>query len=201
LALKVSRSKADTRRVTRPLAVATAAVALVAGGSDSGSASAAASPHGPRVVLRAGAITEVPALETDVLAAINDLRRSRGLAPLRASGPLATAAREHSMSMAERGVFEHTSPNGSPFWKRVAARYRRHGDRLWRVGENMAWAAPELNAQRVLELWLTSAPHRENLLAPAWREIGLGAVHAPAAAGVYEGFEVTILTVDFGVRR
>lgn len=184
----------------RPLAVATAAVALVAGGSASGLASAGTS-HGPRVVLRAGAITEVPVLESDVLAAINDLRRSRGLAPLRASGPLTTAAREHSMSMAERGVFEHTSPNGSPFWKRVAARYRRHGDRLWRVGENMAWAAPELMTQRVLELWLASAPHRENLLAPAWREIGLGAVHAPAAPGVYEGFDVTILTVDFGVRR
>ena len=150
--------------------------------------------------MRAGAITEVPALETDVLAAINDLRRSRGLEPLRASGPLTTAAREHSVSMAEHGVFEHTSPNGSPFWKRVAASYRRHGDRLWRVGENMAWAAPELNAQRVLELWLTSAPHRENLFAPGWREIGVGAVHAPAAPGVYEGLDVTILTVDFGVR-
>jgi uncharacterized protein YkwD len=200
LAVKVSRSRADTRSVIRPLAVATAAVALVAGGSASGLASAATS-HGPRAVVRAAAITEVPALETDVLAAINDLRRSQGLAPLRASGPLSSSAREHSMSMAERGVFEHTSPNGSPFWKRVAARYRRHGDRLWRVGENMAWAAPELNAQRVLELWLASPAHRENLFAPAWREIGLGAVHAPAAPGVYEGFDVTILTVDFGVRR
>jgi uncharacterized protein YkwD len=201
LALKVSRSKVDTRRVTRPLAVATAAVALVAGGTASGLASAAASPHGPRVVLRAGAITEVPALETDVLAAINALRRSRGLAPLRASAPLATAAREHSMSMAERGVFEHSSPNGSPFWQRLAAGYGRHGDRLWRVGENMAWAAPGLHARSVLELWLTSPAHRENLFAPAWREIGLGAVHARAAPGVYQGFDVTILTVDFGVRR
>ncbi len=198
--MKVSRSKADTRSVIRPLAVAIAAVALVAGGSASGLASAATS-YGPRVVLHAGAITEVPALETDVLAEINDLRRSRGLALLRATGPLITAAREHSMSMAERGVFEHTSSNGSPFWKRVAARYRRHGDRLWRVGENIAWAAPELNAPRALELWLASPAHRENLFAPAWREIGLGAVHALAAPGVYEGSEVTILTVDFGVRR
>ncbi len=189
----------------RPLAVATAAVAVAAGGSASGSTaaatSAAAAAQAPRVSMRAGGITGMPALETDVLAAINTLRRSRGLLPLRASVPLATAAREHSLSLAERGVFDHASPNGSPFWKRLAAKYRQHGGRLWRVGENLAWAAPELNAQRALELWLKSPPHRENLFRPGWREIGLGAVHALAAPGVYGGSDVTILTADFGFRR
>jgi uncharacterized protein YkwD len=202
--MNVSRSKADTRSVIRPLAVATVAVAFVAGGGASGSASAATflgAAQAPLVAHRAVGITEVPGLETDVLAAINDLRRSRGLVPLRASAPLATAAREHSLSMAERGFFEHASPNGTPFWKRLAAKYRRHGGRYWRVGENMAWAAPELNAQLALQLWLKSPEHRENLFAPVWREVGLGAVHALAAPGVYEGYDVTILTADFGVRR
>jgi uncharacterized protein YkwD len=189
----------------RPLAVATAAVALVAGGASSGLASAATLPsgiaHAPRATLRAGGITEVPALEDRVLEAINELRQSRGLRPLRASSALATAAREHTVAMAERGFFEHASPNGSPFWKRLAARYRRRGGRLWRVGENMAWAAPALNARHALEMWLESPPHRENLFAPGWREIGLGAVHALGAPGVYEGFDVIIVTVDFGVRR
>jgi uncharacterized protein YkwD len=48
---------------------------------------------------------------------------------------------------------------------------------------------------------LASPTHRENLLAPAWREIGLGAVHAIGAGGVYNGLDATILTADFGVRR
>ncbi len=58
-----------------------------------------------------------------------------------------------------------------------------------------------MSARLALELWLASPPHRANLLSPRWREIGLGAVHAFVAAGVYEGRAVTILTADFGVRR
>jgi uncharacterized protein YkwD len=151
--------------------------------------------------MRAGGITEVPALETKLLAAINDLRRSRGLVPLRASAALAAAARLHSVQMAKHGYFDHASPNGSPFWKRVEARYRANGGRFWSVGENMAWAAPRLSTQRALDLWMESPEHRDNLFAPGWREIGLGAVHALAAPGVFQGSNVTILTADFGVRR
>jgi uncharacterized protein YkwD len=203
--MKASRSKAHTRGVIRSLAVATAAVTLVAGASASGLASAATLPtaagRAPQLSIRIEGITEVPTLETKVLAAINEVRRSRGLMPLRASLPLAAAARQHSLSMAKHGFFDHASLNGLPFWKRVEAKYRPHGGRLWSVGENMAWAAPGLSARHALELWLQSPEHRENLFAPAWREIGLGAVHALAAPGVYEGFNVTILTADFGVRR
>jgi uncharacterized protein YkwD len=195
-----SRSNAHTRSVVRSLAVATAAVAVVAGGSASGPASAAIF-RAPQMSMRAGGITEVRALETKLLAAINDLRRSRGLVPLRASAPLAAAAHLHSVQMAKHGYFDHASPNGLPFWKRVEAKYRSKGGRLWSVGENMAWAAPGLSTQRALELWMESPGHRENLFAPAWREIGLGAVHALAAPGVFAGSNVTILTADFGVRR
>jgi uncharacterized protein YkwD len=191
--------------VFRSRAVATAAVALAAGGIASGHAAAATFPtaaaRAPQMSVRVDGITEVPTLETKVLAAINDLRRSRGLKPLRASLPLAAAARQHSVSMAKHGYFDHASLNGLPFWKRVEAKYRPRGGRFWSVGENMAWAAPGLSAGRALELWLTSPGHRENLFAPVWREIGLGAVHALAAPGVYQGSNVTILTADFGVRR
>jgi uncharacterized protein YkwD len=64
----------------------------------------------------------------------------------------------------------------------------------------MVWASPGLSADQALEMWLNSPPHRKNLLTPAWREIGLGAVRALAAPGVYQGRDVTILTADFGVR-
>ena len=103
--------------------------------------------------------------------------------------------------MAEYGYFEHSSITGSPFWKRVQAKYPQRGGRLWSVGENLAWASPDLSAQRTLELWLSSPPHAKNLLTRAFREVGLGAVHTLAAPGVYEGLAVTILTADFGVRR
>jgi uncharacterized protein YkwD len=46
-----------------------------------------------------------------------------------------------------------------------------------------------------------SPGHRENLLSQRWREIGISAVHASSAPGVYGGQEVTIVTADFGLRR
>jgi uncharacterized protein YkwD len=64
----------------------------------------------------------------------------------------------------------------------------------------MVWASPELSADQAIQVWLNSPPHRKNLLAPAWREVGLGAVRALAAPGVFKGLDVTILTADFGVR-
>ena len=64
----------------------------------------------------------------------------------------------------------------------------------------MVWASPSLCAAQAIDMWLKSPPHRKNLLTPAWREVGIGGVHALAAPGVYEGLDVTILTADFGVR-
>jgi uncharacterized protein YkwD len=153
----------------------------------------------PTVSSGASGIGRLHSLEPQVLAAINDLRRAQGLAPLRLSRPLTIAAEQHSLSMAEHGYFEHSSFNGVPFWKRIEAVYPRKG-RRWSVGENLVWASPGLSAQQALELWLASPPHRETLLSPAWREVGLGAVRA-VAGGVYQGRIVTILTADFGVRR
>jgi hypothetical protein len=33
-----------------------------------------------------------------------------------------------------------------------------------------------------------------------WHELGISAIHDPAAPGRYRGLEVTIVTADFGVR-
>jgi uncharacterized protein YkwD len=163
---------------------------------------AAARPHADRAPAAAAArqMSAVPALEAEVLKAVNRVRTSRGLVPLRASGALAGAALDHSRSMAAHGFFGHSGADGSAFWVRIKARYRPSPGGRWSVGENLAWASPEPTAREVVDLWMHSAPHRQNLLAPGWREIGLGAVRALAAPGVYDGLDVTIVTADFGVR-
>jgi uncharacterized protein YkwD len=144
-------------------------------------------------------LTARDALEADVLAEINAFRRSRGLSTLRSSAALRRAADAHSAAMVTRGFFAHESPDGSAFWKRVARYYpRRAGS--WSVGENLLWSSPDIGAASALRMWLNSASHRKILLTPQWREIGLSAVHATSAPGVYRGLEVTVLTADFGVR-
>jgi uncharacterized protein YkwD len=146
-------------------------------------------------------VTVLPGLEARMLTQINDLRYGAGLAPLRASPALAAAAHEQSISMAEHGFFGHDSFSGAPFWKRVETRYPKPAGGGWRVGENLVWSSPRLSARRALELWLNSPPHRQNLLTAAWREVGIAAVHASSAPGVYAGQDVTILTADFGARH
>jgi uncharacterized protein YkwD len=187
-----------------PLALAIV-VALVAAGSVLGlmavTAPRAAAQRGPQAAFSARGVTHMPALEEHVLASINNLRQEHGLVALRLNPQLVATARAHSLSMAEQGYFRHASFSGSPFWKRVGQKYPVRRARFWTVGENLVWASPGLSAGQVLRMWLSSPPHRRNLLTPAWREIGLGAVHAPSAPGVYEGRNATILTADFGVRR
>ena len=186
----------------RLLAGTVALLALVAVAGASGALSIV-TPQAAAAPASAGArgIRPMNQLEGKVLAAINDLRRARGVAVLRLNPVLSGAASQHSVSLAEHGLFEHASPDGSPFWKRDAAVYPKGAYRLWSVGENMAYGAPRLSAGQAIELWLASPSHRANLLSPTWREVGLGAVHAVAAGGVYDGRDVTIVTADFGVRR
>jgi uncharacterized protein YkwD len=183
-------------RPSRPLALLAALVVLAA---CSVVAVQTAAARAPQASGRTHAVGRLKTLEPQVFAAINEFRRQHGLAPLRLSRALTIVAASHSLSMAEHGYFEHTSFDGSPFWKRVATVYPRKG-RRWSVGENLVWAAPGLSARRALALWLASPSHRETLLSPAWREVGLGAVRA-FAGGVFQGRMVTILTADFGVRR
>jgi uncharacterized protein YkwD len=175
--------------VVRKLILLLVAAAIVAGTADAR----------PRAA-RSPGISSVPVLQEQVLTAINDLRRSKGLAQLTLNPALSVAALGHSRSMAEHGYFTHEGWNGAPFWARIKPKYRPLAGGTWGVGENLVWSSPDLSAEQAIRMWLDSPPHRKNLLAPAWREVGFGAVRALAAPGVYKGLDVTILTADFGVR-
>jgi uncharacterized protein YkwD len=173
----------------RTLAFAAAALALAA---------LLAAPAGAVPRRHAAALTP---LESSVLADINAFRLQHRLPTLRLSAPLTLAARSHSEQMVARGYFAHASANGSAFWRRVQGFYRSSPWRYWSVGENLLWSSPSVDGANALKLWLASPEHRRNLMNPAWREIGVAAVHASHAPGVYRGLDVTVVTTDFGVRR
>jgi uncharacterized protein YkwD len=139
-------------------------------------------------------------LQVALVAQINAFRASHGLARLRISPALAAAAGGHSSQMARLGYFSHNSANGASFAQRIAQLYSMRGFHSWSVGENLVWGGPDIGAVRAFRLWLSSPPHRANLLSPRWREVGLGAVHSTGAPGVYGGAPATIVTADFGAR-
>jgi uncharacterized protein YkwD len=144
--------------------------------------------------------TSVRTLDVAVLVRLNAVRAAHGLAPLKANASLSAAAREHSSEMLDDGYFAHESFDGSPFWKRLADYTQTVDGTGWSVGENLLWASPAVDAARAVELWMQSPEHRENILGPRWREVGIAAIHAESAPGAFGDRAVTVITADFGVR-
>jgi len=157
-------------------------------------ASAEAATRGTRV-------TQVPQLARELVAAINTLRRSHKLPPLVLSPSLRRAGERHALALARAGQFAHSWPDGRPYGKWILGFYPPAQFRYWRVGENLVWATPMLTADQAVEDWLASPKHRQVLLTPAWRQLGIGVVDAAAAPGVYGGSHVTVAAAEFGVRR
>jgi uncharacterized protein YkwD len=140
--------------------------------------------------------------EARLLDRLNALRVSRGLAPLNASPGLFSAADRHSREMARHGYCGHDSANGASFWSRISNFYGRGAAwRGWSVAENVLCHPRRLSAAAALSRWLASPGHRANLLAPQWRDVGVGAVYADSAPGEFHGDDVLLVTADFGVRQ
>lgn len=140
-------------------------------------------------------------LESAVLDELNAARAEYGLRPLRPDARLAIAAERHSLDMVESGYFGHESLDGSVFWKRIKRFYRpRTSSRTWAVGENLLWQTQGISARAAVRAWLRSPGHRKNLLRPKYRDVGIAAVRADRAPGVFGYRRVVVLTVDFGTR-
>jgi uncharacterized protein YkwD len=163
-------------------------------------ASAAASAIPAPAANAAPDVTKQDALARDVTAEVQEARHEHGLPRVRYVPGLAAAARARSLDMARRGYFAHTDPRGTPFWVGVTRYYPTRGFRAWKVGENLLWTAPRLDARTIVRRWLASAPHRAVLLKATWRDVGVGAVRVTTAPGVYAGQDVTIVTLELGFR-
>ena len=57
-----------------------------------------------------------------------------------------------------------------------------------------------MDADEAIQAWLDSPPHRENMLDPTWREVGIGSLHAASAGGTFGGGPTWVITMDFGAR-
>jgi uncharacterized protein YkwD len=103
---------------------------------------------------------------------LNATRRAAGLPPLAIEPHLCAIARAHALDMAQRAYFDHDSPEGvDPF-----ERLDRAGWQYQYAGENLALDFSEAHAHRSL---LASPDHRENMLGPHYRRVGIAAIEGP----------------------
>lgn len=121
---------------------------------------------------------QVQNIEQQVISMVNAERTKRGLQPLAANWQLSRVARVKSADMRDRQYFSHTSPTyGSPFDMIKAFNITFHA-----AGENIA--AGQRTAVEVMQGWMNSPGHRQNILNPQYTEIGVGYVTG-GSYGVY----------------
>ena len=84
--------------------------------------------------------------------------------------------------MLEGGFFAHDSKNGASFVARVKRFYPASGFSSWSAGENLLYNTAPIDAETAIEAWLGSPAHRENMLEPGWREVGIASLHTPRPA-------------------
>jgi uncharacterized protein YkwD len=175
------------RPATIPSRFAVAAATLaVAGALVAAPASAVARAH------RAGscANADLPPTASNLasvrkatLCLINAQRTSRGLRALRSNSHLRAAADRYAREMVAKDFFGHVSPSGSTVLQRIKNSAYLKPARSWAIGENLAWGTGTLaTAAQTVRGWMSSPPHRRNMLDKGFREIGIGvALGAPGS--------------------
>lgn len=102
-----------------------------------------------------------------IFALVNIERSHHGLSPLTWNSQLATAAQNHSSSMANNDFLAHTGMDGSP-WDRIS----NAGYQYLSAAENIAGGY--LNPDDVVDGWMNSLGHRNNILNPDLTQVGVG---------------------------
>jgi uncharacterized protein YkwD len=153
-------------------------------GSVTAAPSSARAPAPAPAPAQTPATAPAPTLATRALQLVNEVRargarcgdRSFGPAPpVKLSGTLAGVAFGHAADMARHNYFEHEDLTG----RSPADRVRAVGYQEKLVGENIAYGPK--SADEVVQGWLDSPGHCENIMDPRFAEMGIAYASGQAA--------------------
>jgi len=136
-------------------------------------------------------LADLGLVRTGALARVNDARRRASRPPVAASSSLDAAAQRYAEEMLLGRFYSHQSPAGETAGDRAAA--AGYGPISY-LGENIAKGL--FSPDEVVERWLGSRGHRQNILHPMAAEMGIGV----AFGDTPDGFQVLWVQM-FGRRR
>lgn len=113
---------------------------------------------------------KTPITQESVLAEMNRVRVANGLAPFRDDARLRLAAEDRMSDMLELAYWSHQSPDGHSPFVFVPLRGYRHS----RLGENLASGFETVEV--LVASWMESKGHRENILEPAFADVGIAII-------------------------
>jgi uncharacterized protein YkwD len=117
---------------------------------------------------RAAEYRDLADMRRQMLARVNAERRSRSLPAFSSSPSLDRIAQAYADDMLKRSHYGHVDPEGLTVRERAYA----GGYRLRFIAENLASGQPTVN--EVMDGWMNSEAHRENILSKIYTEAGFG---------------------------
>ncbi|MBI4226573.1 CAP domain-containing protein [Candidatus Roizmanbacteria bacterium] len=117
----------------------------------------------------------------------NTIRQQYQLSTLTFNEQLSSAAQKKASDMFAKNYWSHYGPDGVTPWDFILS----SGYRYEYAGENLA--KNFLFSQGVVDAWMNSSSHRDNILRKEYSEVGFG-----VANGVLNGEETTIVVEMFG---
>lgn len=150
-------------------------------------------------VIFRGGIGKIHALYPEVLGYATDIRveklvegtnqkrQEQGLSPLSLNPQLSAAAAQKAVDMFSKNYWAHNSPDGKTPWDFIVS----SGYRYTVAGENLA--KNFINSSGVVDAWMASPTHRDNILKSTYQEVGFAVVN-----GVLNGEETTLVVQMFG---
>jgi len=127
---------------------------------------------------------------TELHQATNDYRVRNDLPKLILSAQLSKAAEEKAKYMFEKNFWAHTAPDGTEPW----AFFVMKDYSYMYAGENLAKNFAD--ARSVVDAWIASPTHKENLISSNFQEVGYAVMD-----GILDGKETTIVVQFFGTPK
>lgn len=124
---------------------------------------------------------------TKIIELVNIERQKQGLSPVTENKALDEAARMKGANMFEENYWAHFAPSGKSPWDFILG----SGYRFTYAGENLA--KNFYTSEETVAAWMASPTHRENIMNPKYREMGLAVLE-----GDLQGQKTTLVVQMFG---
>lgn len=117
----------------------------------------------------------------------NEIRMREGLSQLQENTQLDEAAQKKAANMFQKDYWSHFAPDGTSPWDFI----RQAGYQYEYAGENLA--KNFLFSSNVVDAWMNSPTHRENIVRKEYTQVGYAVVN-----GMLNGEETTLVVQMFG---
>lgn len=111
-------------------------------------------------------------VEQEIFNMVNEERKKVGVSPLNYNEVMEKYARIKSKDMGDRNYFSHENPEG----QLITSEMKKNGVTYNAWGENIAYIDGNSSSasSEIMNMWLNSKGHRENILSTNFTSIGIG---------------------------